>query len=300
MRTQLQGDAAHIIGGFPLTDTNYIHSVELLKEKYGQQYKQVDAHMEALLNAPAPSHNLASLQSFHNTVQIHMRALSALDMPPESYGPLLTSVILSKLPSETRTNMARDHYDPKWTIDELLASISKEIRIFEAGQKSGRKLGYHTSSLPTTGSFHTATNHHRGVSHGKPRKDPNGIFCKGAHKPGLCNTVTCHDDTARINWKLAVIESVNKGADGLVRSANIRTATGRTNRPIACLYPLEVTATEMTVKPSTVKMPQSKDSDQPVPPSNRPVREAARRGQEQMKEWISYLRGPPEDVMDSD
>ena len=101
-----------------------------------------------------------------------------------------------------------------------------------------------------------------------------------------------HDDTARINWKLAVIESVNKGADGLVRSANIRTATGRTNCPIAHLYPLEVTATEMTVKPSTVKMPQSQDSDQPVPPSNRPVREAARRGQEQMKEWISYLRAP--------
>ena len=114
------------------------------------------------------------------------------------------------------------------------------------------------------------------------------------------DVVLVHDDTARINWKLAVIESVNKGADGLVRSANIRTATGRTNRPIARLYPLEVTATEMTVKPSTVKMPQSKDSDQPVPPSNRPVREAARRGQEQIKEWISYLRGPPEDVMDSD
>ena len=53
------------------------------------------------------------------------------------------------------------------------------------------------------------------------------------------DVVFVHDDSARVNWKLAVIESVNKGADGLIRSANIRTATGRTNRPIARLYPLK-------------------------------------------------------------
>jgi len=43
-----------------------------------------------------------------------------------------------------------------------------------------------------------------------------------------------------------VIEGVNKGADGLIRSADIRTTTGRTNRPIARLYPLEVTASDST------------------------------------------------------
>lgn len=71
LRTQVQGDAAHIIDGFPLTDINYTHSVELLKEKYGQNYKLVNTHMDALLNVPAPSHNLTRLQSFHNTIQIN-------------------------------------------------------------------------------------------------------------------------------------------------------------------------------------------------------------------------------------
>ena len=47
--------------------------------------------------------------------------------------------------------------------------------------------------------------------------------------------VLVHDDTTRVNWKLAVIKSVNKGADGMIRSANIRTAIGRTNRPIVSL-----------------------------------------------------------------
>ena len=88
-----------------------------------------------------------------------MRALSALDQPPESYGALLTSVILNKLAPETKTNMARDHYDSQWTIDKLLTSNQREIRIFEAGQQFTHRHNSHTSSMPTTSSFHTATNH---------------------------------------------------------------------------------------------------------------------------------------------
>ena len=57
-------------------------------------------------------------------------------------------------------------------------------------------------------------------------------------------TVLIHDDTPRVQWKLAIIEGVNKGADGLICSTNVRTSTGRTNRPNARLYPLEVTAAE--------------------------------------------------------
>ena len=33
------------------------------------------------------------------------------------------------------------------------------------------------------------------------------------------DVVLVHDDVPRVNWKLAVIEAVNKGADGLIRSA---------------------------------------------------------------------------------
>ena len=54
--------------------------------------------------------------------------------------------------------------------------------------------------------------------------------------------ILVHDDTTRIKWKLGVIEGVNKGADGLIRSSVIQTTTGKTNQPIAYLYPLEVTA----------------------------------------------------------
>lgn len=203
LRSQLHGDAAHVIAGFPLTDANYIHSVELLKEKYGQDYKLVKAHMDAFLDIPAPYHNLASLQSFYNTININVRALSSLGQPPESYGPLLSSVILDRLAPETQSNMARDHYNSKWTVDELLAGILKEIRIFEASQRSSRRLNTRTSSLPTTSSFHTSAHTNRGTSHEKSKRSLSCIFCKGAHKPGLCTKVTSH------NERLAIVRGAN-------------------------------------------------------------------------------------------
>ena len=45
LRTQLQGEARHVIAGFPLTNTSYGESVLLLillKERFGQSYKEID------------------------------------------------------------------------------------------------------------------------------------------------------------------------------------------------------------------------------------------------------------------
>ena len=58
------------------------------------------------------------------------------------------------------------------------------------------------------------------------------------------DVVQIHDDTPRSQWKLAVIEELARGEDGHIRSVTVRTASGRTNRPIARLYPLEVSANE--------------------------------------------------------
>ena len=64
--------------------------------------------------------------------------------------------------------------------------------------------------------------------------------------------VLVHDDVARARWQLAVIEELIKGLDGLTRSANIRTKTGMTNRPIAKLYPLEMNlASETAASPAS-------------------------------------------------
>ena len=61
LRAQLQGDAARVVTGFLLTDNNYVHSVTLLKQMFGQPYKLVNAHMQAFLKFSNPVNTLASL-----------------------------------------------------------------------------------------------------------------------------------------------------------------------------------------------------------------------------------------------
>ena len=48
-----------------------------------------------------------------------MRALSSLGKEPESYGSLLTPIVLTKLPNELKKNLAREHTNSEWTIEIL-------------------------------------------------------------------------------------------------------------------------------------------------------------------------------------
>ena len=117
--------------------------------------------------------------------------------------------------------------------------------------------------------------------------------------------VLVHDDTPRASWKLAVIEDVITGHDGLIRAVNIRTSSGRTNRPISRLYPLEITS-KTDVEPVNSDATNSRDKldsesnqqNTSQPQDIRPTRQAAMKARARVAEWTSVLRGPPEDVND--
>ena len=101
LSAQLCRDAAQVIAGFQLTNDNYTNSVTLLKERFGQTYKQVDAHLQALVDLPSPNNSLSSLREFHDATEGHIRSLATLGKPEDSYGSLLVPIILGKLPPKT-------------------------------------------------------------------------------------------------------------------------------------------------------------------------------------------------------
>ena len=68
LKAQLHGDAARAIAGFPLTELNYQHLIDLLRDRFGQPHKLVAAHMQALLEIPKPTSTLTSLHVFHDTI----------------------------------------------------------------------------------------------------------------------------------------------------------------------------------------------------------------------------------------
>ena len=101
-----------------------------------------------------------------------------------------------------------------------------------------------------------------------------------------------YDESPRSTWKLAIVEELRTGKDGLVRAANIKTSQGRTNRPIAKLIPLEVStpiATE-TDRPNSVAQKDTHTVKDTV--DKRPQRAAAQRGREKVMNWVEQL-GPP-------
>jgi hypothetical protein len=67
------------------------------------------------------------------------------------------------------------------------------------------------------------------------------------------DVVQIHSENKRSSWKLAVVENLIRSADGKVRAADIRTAKGKTNRPINKLYPLEIT--EQKIDPVSPNKP---------------------------------------------
>ena len=108
--------------------------------------------------------------------------------------------------------------------------------------------------------------------------------------------ILVHDDFPRTTWKMAVIEDLIVGQDGLTRAAMIRTANGTTSRPITRLYPLEVTAEQDDHTVEGTKENFEQPVSDPMREDGRPKRASARRAAEQLKNWANILFGPPEDV----
>ena len=115
-----------------------------------------------------------------------------------------------------------------------------------------------------------------------------------------------HNDTIRVTSKMAVIEELIKGNDGLVRTANIRTAGGSTNRPITRLVPLEVSSLSVDAMQNTSQTKSlTSTATTPEGPSmeitnqaEHSQQEAALRGRACVANWVQELRAALEDVED--
>ncbi|XP_071176199.1 uncharacterized protein [Mytilus edulis] len=155
LKSQLSNEAVRCIDGLPLTSNNYTEAIKLLKERFGQPHKITNAYMQALLDLPAPQYNLLSLRSYYDKKEAYMRGLESLGRSGDSYGALLVPIILNKLPSAVRQNLARENGSDNWEIKELWHGILKEITILEAGLK---RTNVFIDTLPSTASFLTIVN----------------------------------------------------------------------------------------------------------------------------------------------
>ena len=89
--------------------------------------------MEALVNIDAVTsqYNLKGLHHFYDSVESQVRGLKALGVTTESYGSLLSSIIMSKLPQEFLLIVSQAARDDHWQLDELMQLTDAEIKARE-------------------------------------------------------------------------------------------------------------------------------------------------------------------------
>lgn len=195
LKSLLEDEAARTISGFAITHENYQAAVDLLVERYGQSQKIIHTHMQSLLKLPAPTNDAHSLKFFYDKMETLVRGLESLGQHQESYGALLTPVLLGKLPSKIRTNLARENHENNWDLQTLRKAIYKEIVILEAGSsiqhEDSEEIGtFFTRTAKTRNKSHSAT-----VSTDLNVKRNKCVYCEELHSPANCTKVK--DQTQR-------------------------------------------------------------------------------------------------------
>ena len=82
----------------PTDDANYDGAVKLLKERYGNQHRVVNAHNTSLMEIQPASDNTTSLRKLHTLLQVerHLRVLEAAG--EDARQNIFMSVVMAKPP----------------------------------------------------------------------------------------------------------------------------------------------------------------------------------------------------------
>ena len=192
LRSLLEGTAYDSIAGLSMTAVNYKEAIGILKKRFGNQQLIISRHMEALLNTEAVTsdNHLRDLRCLYDKSESNIRSLKALGVKSDSYGAMLSSVLLNKLPPDLRLIVSRKVSADDLDMDKLLetfelelsarerASCSNESRVTNRGCQQG---------CSSTSAFVTSVN-----------DPPKCAFCQQNHPSTDCRVVLNIDDRKKI------------------------------------------------------------------------------------------------------
>ena len=130
----LEGQAKKTVGRFNITNKNYQKSLDLLGEQFGNTQVIITSHMSELLKIKyGKSDNLRQL---HYTLEVHVRSLLSLNVDSQSYGTLLSPIIMERLPHSVKLIISRSLKDKGWDLTKLLVTAKNELYARETCKNS--------------------------------------------------------------------------------------------------------------------------------------------------------------------
>ena len=185
----VSSSALEAISGLNLTGANYDEAMEILQKRFGNKQLNINKHMEQLLNIDdvASQHDVKCLRQLYDVIESNVRSLKSLGVKADSYGSLLSSVLMTKLPSELRLIVSRKFGDSdSWKFDELLRLIEEEVQAHEQSSARSSQSERRHKDLPTTATLFTDT------------QSPQCCFYQQNHPSQNCQTVTGIDSRRKV------------------------------------------------------------------------------------------------------
>lgn len=183
LRSLLESTAYDAIAGLALSAANYGEAIEILKKRFGNRQLIISKHMESLLaiNAIASDHHLRDLRRLYDQSEANIRSLKALGVEPESYGAMLSSVLLSKLPPELRLIVSRKVSADDLEMGSLLETFEQELIARERANNPAVSPTRHVQNRgrPSTSAFVVTT-----------PGQPACAFCRQSHSSVNCTTAS--------------------------------------------------------------------------------------------------------------
>ena len=188
LKSLLEREAFDAIAGLTLSSANYQQAVAILKKRFGNRQVIVTRHMDILLNLTAITgdYDLRGMRRLYNEVETNIRSLTALGVKSETYGTMLTSVLLTKLPPEMRLLISRKSPRSELDLDTILVTLEEELIARE--RSGGRHRSSHERSrearfTPSATTLHSSTT---SPSETSPAKC---CYCEQSHSPDNCHVV---------------------------------------------------------------------------------------------------------------
>ena len=125
LRTFLRGAALALISGLSLTSQNYNQAIEILEKRYSNKQLLITLHTNQLLSiAPITSTNdIEEIRETYDKIKTNVENLRSLDIDTSQYGPVLISILMSKLSEDINLKISRSmSISREWDDNELLAA----------------------------------------------------------------------------------------------------------------------------------------------------------------------------------
>jgi len=89
--------------------------------------------MDVLMHVDAVGspHNVKGLRRLYDLVESNVRSLKSLGVESSSYGSLLASVLIIKIPSELQLIVSKKIGGDDWNLDALMTILSEELQARE-------------------------------------------------------------------------------------------------------------------------------------------------------------------------